>query len=225
MVPQELLLSFPESDRLLIVEEAMADPAFGEQLSQVLSQPEGVKAVALCLRRAIANEMDPKLYPESRGMWPKARKTISRLAVEMPDIIEKELARLPLETLTEMLNMVAEGRSPFAVAVSGMGAGEFGWGSLFGSLIEAGAGIFEKKLDNAAQIKMVNLQSSAAAATLDAQTKIANAQLAIANAQATQATESSVLTKDIGGVPFWVIPTVVVAAGMGIIIYFKTRNR
>lgn len=224
MVSQELLLNFPESDRLLITEEAMADPAFGEQLSQVLSQPEGANVVALSMRHAVANEMDPRLYPESKGEWPVLRKTVVAVAKSMPEIVEKELARLPLETLTEMLKMVAEGKSPFSVAVSGMGAGEFGWGSLFGSLIEAGAGIFEKKLENAAAVKITNIQASAAAATLDAQTKIANAQLAIANAQATQATESSVLTKDIGGVPFWVIPTVVVAAGMGILIYFKTRN-
>jgi hypothetical protein len=226
MVSQELLLNFPESDRLLITEEAMADPAFGEQLSQVLSQEGGVKAVALCMRHAVVNEMNPRLYPESKGMWPVLRKTVVAVAKSMPEIVEKELARLPLETLTEMLKMVAEGKSPFSVAVSGMGAGEFGWGSLFGSLIEAGAGIFEKKLAGATAVKIEGIKAGGAAATMDAQARIAEAQKAIAEAQAASApTAANILSADIGmGVPFWAVavPAILIA---GVSIYFVVKKK
>jgi hypothetical protein len=222
MVSQELLLNFPESDRLLIIEEAMADPAFGDQLSQVLSQEGGVKAVALCMRHAVVNEMNPRLYPESKGMWPVLRKTVVAVAQSMPDIVEKELAKLPLETLTEMLKMVAAGKSPF-VAVSGMG--QFDFGGLLTSVINAGAKLYETRLVNTTQTRIANIQAGAATATLDAQIKIANAQTAIAEAQARQATESSIITKDIGGgIPFWTIPIGLLVAGLGVLIYFKTRG-
>jgi hypothetical protein len=224
MVSQELLLNFPESDRLLIIEEAMADPAFGDQLSQVLSQEGGVKAVALCMRHAVVNEMNPRLYPESKGMWPVLRKTVVAVAQSMPDIVEKELAKLPLETLTEMLKMVAAGRSPFVVSVSGMGL--FDLGSLFGSLIEAGAGIFEKKLAGATAVKIEGIKAGGAAATMDAQARIAEAQKAIAEAQAASApTAANILSADIGmGVPFWAVavPAILVA---GVSIYFVVKKK
>lgn len=224
MVSQELLLNFPESDRLLIIEEAMADPAFGDQLSQVLSQEGGVKAVALCMRHAVVNEMNPRLYPESKGMWPVLRKTVVAVAQSMPDIVEKELAKLPLETLTEMLKMVAAGRSPFVVSVSGMGL--FDLGSLFGSLIEAGAGIFEKKLAGATAVKIEGIKAGGAAATMDAQARIAEAQKAIAEAQAASApTAANILSADIGmGVPFWAVavPAILIA---GVSIYFVVKKK
>jgi hypothetical protein len=202
----------------------MADPAFGDQLSQVLSQEGGVKAVALCMRHAVVNEMNPRLYPESKGMWPVLRKTVVAVAQSMPDIVEKELAKLPLETLTEMLKMVAAGRSPFVVSVSGMGL--FDLGSLFGSLIEAGAGIFEKKLAGATAVKIEGIKAGGAAATMDAQARIAEAQKAIAEAQAASApTAANILSADIGmGVPFWAVavPAILIA---GVSIYFVVKKK
>ena len=224
MVSQEQLLHFPESDRLLIIEEAMADPAFGDQLSKVLSQPEGAKAVALSMRHAVVNEMNQRLYPESKGEWPVLRKTVVAVAKSMPDIVQKELEKLPLETLTEMLKMVAAGQSPFAVAVSGMGV--FDLGSLFGSLIEAGGSIFEKKLAGAAAVKIEGIKAGAAVATMDAQAKIAEAQRAIAEAQAASApTAANILSAEVGmGIPLWAVavPAILIA---GVSIYFVVKKK
>jgi hypothetical protein len=232
MVSQELLLDFPEADRLLITQEAMADPAFGDQLSQILSLPGGPKAVALSMRQSVANEMDSRLYPGSKGMWPVLRKTVVELAGSMPGIIDKELERLPLETLTAMLTVISEGKSPFFFTMYGMGAeasAGFGWGSLISTVIDSATSLYNRRVANATAVRVANLQASSAAATERAQLAIANAQQAIANAGAVQAeaaSPASILTKDIGGgIPFWTIPTVILMVGVGIFLALKFRRQ
>jgi hypothetical protein len=224
-MPLELETNFGAADQRIVAEEIQAGP-FGEKLVAMLATPEGAHQASLGARKAVANEMDSSLYPESRGEWPALRKIVVDLAKSMPGILEKELERLPIETLTALLQQVAAGRSFIGVPVSGLG--QFDIGGIISSVIDAGSKIYTTKLATVTQTKIANIQASANIATLDAQIKIANAQQAIAEAQAVQATESSsaaILTKDIGGgIPFWVIPATIVALGIGITLFFTLRR-
>ena len=229
MVPQELLLDFSDSDRQIITEEAMADPAFGDKLHETLLQPGGPQAVALCARRAVANEFNPKLFPESKGMWPNLRKLAVEMAKALPDIAGKEIDQLPFDTKVKLVKEVAAGKNPIGMGFFG-DLGDLGQleviGSLVSSLVGAGSSIYNARLVASTQKDIAKIQQSAQMATLNAQMKIADAQKSVAEAQAqVQTSTAGQLAMDIGGgIPLWavLVPVFLLAVGGA---YFIARRR
>src|SRR5512136_1414439 len=230
MVPQELLLGFSDTDRQIITEEAMADPKFADRLTETLSSPGGMDKVALCARRAVANEFDPRLFPESRGMWPRLRKLAVEMAKALPDIAEKEIDKLPFETKVALVKEVAAGRNPIGMGFFGLAdLGQFEViGSLISSLVGAGASIYNARLTSSTQKSIANIQAGAEMATLQAQIKIADAQKAVAEAQVqietTQSPIGALSKPVIGGIPLWalLVPAFLLVVGG---TYFMARRK
>jgi len=235
MIPQELLLNFDDQDRQILTEEAMADPVFGEELISALQQPDGQKTVALSAGRAVANEFNPKLYPEMKGKWPLLRKLFVQVAKEFPDIAEKEIDKIPFDTKVKLVKEIASGKTPIGMAAfSDLGQGDFGLGQIIttiaGSLIQAGGSVYNALLAKRTQTDINKIQLSGQLAIAGAQVKIAEAQQAVSQAnvkiEETKAQTAQVLshagspmatlTQDVGGgIPLWAILVPVFILAMG----------
>ncbi len=237
-------------DQRLIAEEIDANPSFGKRIADTLHQPGGFRSVSLSAKKAIANEFDPSMFPESRGQWTKLRQRARELARSIPEIVEKEIDRLPLQTKMQMVRRIASGQHPTVMfGIEGMGdLGQFEIiASLIGSVAGAASSIYGAKVTSSAQKDIAKIQADTAMKDLQAQMNIANAQQAInqakvaqqvaeaqkieaqtaqikaTTAQAEVGTVVGTLTKDIGaGVPLWVLP---MALGvLGLVLYFVFRK-
>lgn len=242
---QAMVFDSPD-DRRLISAEAAADPAFARKLSAMLSGPDGEKAVVMYARRAVLNELDPSLYPETRGQWPKLRSAVSKLIVELPRAITDAIDRMPLEERTRALEELSKVKSVGEV----LGLGDLGQWEIIGSLVGAVAGaatsIYNTKLQTDTAKQIANMQLQANEQAIQAQIAQSNAQRAIANAQTAQALQQTLpppiataaqnvisalpsaiqapvssivgaLSTDIGGgIPIWMV-------GLGIYLFMKFK--
>ena len=108
-------------DRSLLLSEAKLDPAFGRRIEKTLALPDGEMRVAMSARRAFVNELDPRLYPESKGTW-KALRSLT------PSLMKSAMK-------------VIESGDPKALA----GLGDLGqWdiiGQIAGAVVQAGASV------------------------------------------------------------------------------------
>jgi len=237
-------------DRRLISEEMEANPSFGKRIAATLRRPNGERLVALSAKKAIANEFDRSLFPETRGDWTQLRKHATALVHAMPGIIETEIDKLPLGLKMEMVRAIGRGEQPvIQFGIQGLNdLGQFEIiASLIGSVAGAASSIYGSKVTASAQKDIAKIQADTAMKDLQAQMNIANAQQAInqakvaqqvaeaqkieaqtaqikaTTAQAEVGTVVGTLTKDIGGgVPLWVLP---MALGvLGLVLYFVFKK-
>lgn len=181
-------------DHRLISEEIEANPSFGKQIAAVIDRPGGARAVSLSAKKAIANEFDSRLYPETRGQWTKLRRRAHDLARALPDIVEKEIDRLPFATKMEMVRRIARGEHPtIAFGIEGMG--ELGQFEIIGSILSSVAGaassIYGARVTASAQKDIAKIQAETAMKDLNTQMALANAQTAINQAKVAQAQEEA----------------------------------
>lgn len=224
-------------DADLISEEARSDPAFGQKIVSMLRQPGGERLLSISARKAMANQFNPKLYPESRGQWGVLRRRAVALAEAMPGMVDKIVAKMPLSEKMDAVRAIAQGEQPRMV-VAGMG--ELGQFEIIGSLISTVAGvggsIYNAKVTASAQQDIAKIQANAAIQGAQAQMAVANAQAAIEQAKAAQLTQAAqiaqstsptgFLTKDIGGgVPLWAVPAGIATLGIGAAVFFATRKK
>lgn len=233
-------------DRRLISAEASSDPAFARELSRMLSLPDGEKRVVDYAKKAVLNELNPGLYPETSRKWPKLRKAVSLLVSELPGAIVDSIDRLPLSERTAALAALARGEGVVApISLGDLGQFEI-IGSLIGSIAGAAASIYNTKLQTSTARQIADMQLRANEQAIQAQTAEAQARTAIANAQVAQALQQTLpapvanaassviaslppviggpvgtlvtaLSTDIGGgIPIWM-------AGLGIYLFLKFK--
>jgi hypothetical protein len=223
-----------DQDRQHIAAEAKASPAFGRKLDVMLRQPAGEKMAAISARKAIANQFNPTLYPESRGEWPILRREATKLAEAMPGIVQQIVEKMPFSEKMAAVRLIAQGDSPRMVVASMGDLGQFEIiGSIIGTIAGGAASIYSSSITASAQRDIAAMQADTAIKSAQAQMAIASAQAAIQQAQAvqmTQATASSTpagfLTQDIGaGIPMWALPAGAGILGIGAMIFFSSRGR
>lgn len=207
-------------DRTLIKREAQADPRLAKVVAVMLREPDGERKVAEFAKAAVLNELNPKLFPETKGYWNLLRNSIRKVTEEMPRAIAATVARMTPEERAQAVKDVEAGRVPtFNPKMLGE-LGDLGQfeiiGSLVGSLVQAGASAYGAYVTNSTQRQIANMQLQAQQAQLNAQMDMARAQQAIAAAQAQQSiipeaiqqpvqAVASALSTDIGGMPLWFI--------------------
>lgn len=213
-LPADKLAQIPEADRKVVVLEAAANPAFCARLSKVMTtDPDWVHTISNSAKRAIANELDPKLFPGSRGMWPKLR----------------ELSRTVVGQISAA---VAKSGNPVvaAKAVAGLGGlGSLGqWdiiASLVGSIGTAAANVYGAGITSRAQVDAQRDQANAAIAIAQAQMNAQNAAAAMqaANTAANPVSSavSAITSATVAGVPVLALAI----PAIGIIIYLATKKR
>ena len=219
-----VIAQFGQADRRQIAEEIKANPPFGAWIKAMLRDPDGERLVALSAQKAVANEFNPRLYPETKGQWVTLRRRAVELARSLPDVIDRELERVPFAEKMRIVRAIAAGRRP-SVEVSVAGLGDLGQFEIIGTIVSSIAGaastVYTNRVTTSAQKDIAKIQATTAMKDLQAQISIADAQKAIANAQAAQG--GGVLTKDIGGgIPLWVLP--VALGAIGVILYFVFKR-
>jgi len=186
VVPRTLLAPFSADTRRMIEEECDADPAFGERVAMALSAPGGAIYVANWARRAVANELNPRMYPETRGQWPRLRALTSSMAETAMREVDARVAAMSLDDRTRVMEAVA------SQGVHGMGQlGQAGGastlsvvGGVAGAVVGAVAAVYTAKVISSAQKQIAQIQSTAAIHQADVQLQIARANAAMAQAQA-----------------------------------------
>ena len=217
------IAQFGKTDRRQISEEIAANPPFGARIKAMLRDPDGERLVALSAQKAVANEFNPRLYPETKGQWVTLRRRAVELARSLPDVIDRELERVPFAEKMRIVRAIAAGRRP-SVEVSVAGLGDLGQFEIIGTIVSSIAGaastVYTNRVTTSAQKDIAKIQATTAMKDLDTQIKLAEAQKAVAAAQAAQ---GGVLTKDIGGgIPLWVLP--VALGAIGVILYFVFKR-
>lgn len=245
-LPITAVVQFGETDRRQIAEEMAANPRFGAWLAATLREPDGERQVALSAQKAIANEFNPALYPASRGQWLTLRKRALELARDLPEIVGREIERLPFPAKMQMVRAIAAGHEPvLRLGLSGMGdLGQFEIiGSLVSSIVGAASTVYSARVTASAQKDIAKIQATAAMKDLETQQTIANAQAAINQAKATQATAEAkkaeialtqsqvgppgslteVLSRPVvAGIPVWAFP---LAGLIGLVVYLMFKRR
>lgn len=211
--------AFGSDDRELLSEEAVADPSFARRLEITLALPDGVKRIELSAQKAIMNELDPSLYPETRGTWKKLRSAVSDTVSSAVDLVKlpgfnKAVRKATVSTLHGLGNL---GQDILGPILSALTVG-----------IQAGTSIYTAHLQTTTARQIQQMQLDAQMAQLQAQQNIASAQRAVANAQAAQtgapgqvATAASDIAANVasaasnmidtisqpvvGGIPLWAI--------------------
>ncbi|MDD5305481.1 MAG: hypothetical protein PHS14_20465 [Elusimicrobia bacterium] len=226
-----------DRDIALVEQESKANPAFGRKLSSILRQPGGERDLSIWARKVIANQLNPRMYPETKGEWPVLRRQTTAIAESMPSIVEKLVERMPLSEKMAAVRAIADGDTPQLVMA---GLGDLGQFEIIGSLIGAAAGaassIYGARVTASAQKDIAKIQANAAMQSASAQVAIANAQAAITQAQAKQAEQLAVaasssspagfLTQDIGGgVPGWAVPAGIAGLGLFAAIFFAFKKK
>lgn len=241
MVPLPVmdLAPFREMDRRQIAEEMAANPAFGAWLRSALRRPDGERLIALSAQKAIANEFDPSLYPETRGQWVTLRKRAVELARELPEIVGREIDRLPFEEKMRMVRAIGAGLEPrLGIGLSGVGdLGQYDIiGSLITSIASAASTAYSARVTASAQRDIAKIQAQAAMKDIETAQAIAKAQQAINEAKAVQATAEAakaqagapgsvteVLSRPVvAGIPIWAFPIVGL---LGLVLYLVFKRR
>ena len=158
-------------DQQLIEQESQADPEFGALVQATLARPGGAQQLAMSAQKAVVNEFNPTMYPETVGMWTQLRaairETISSFSTEM---------KLP-----------GAAKSAFTKGLGNLGQDI---GSIIGPIVSAVAGaasaiyIANLQATTAKQIQTENLDAQMA--EIRAKQAAAAAQQAEANAQMAQ---------------------------------------
>lgn len=242
----DVLALFSELDRRVIHEELAQETPFAVVLRTMLRQPNAPVLVSQSMRRAIVNEMNPAQFPHAKGQWVILRKRMADLLRDIPAMIEKEVARLPLEKKLEVVRAIAADYEPqveLGSTLSDLGLFDV-LGPIISSVAGAASSVYSAKVTADAQKEIAKLQAQAAMKDLETQMAIAKASQAISAAQAAQAqsqaqaaqqtgvpglpgaapTAGRVLTQDIGGgIPLWTVP--VALGGVGLVLYFILRKK
>ena len=197
VLPAALLAPFPPDDQAMIAREAAASPSFSAAVTVALQQRGGPEFVAQSARKAIANELNPSLYPESAGQWPVLRKMTSDLASSMPDTVAAQAAKLSLNEKIKYLQTVTRTGIPTPRGMSGFlgtaapAAGASSAlstlgvvGGLMGGIAAAGATIYTAHVLASTQKDIAKIQAGAVTHNADVALQIAQAQAAMAGAQA-----------------------------------------
>lgn len=177
-------------DRRLIAAEAAADPVFARKVSAMLSQPDGESQVVAYAKKAILNEMDPSLYPETSGQWPKLRAAASKLTTELPKVIVDMVNQAPPEDRPAALQELSARCDEVLFGMGELGQLEI-IGQLIGAVASAGVSLYDAQLQSSTQKQIASMQLQANEQAIQAQEAEAAAQTAVAKAQAAQATQAT----------------------------------
>lgn len=158
-------------DRALIEEEAATDPVFAKRLKVTLAFPDGEKRIAISARKAIVNELNPDLYPETCGLWKRLRFVVRDLMQFVGDSVHG-------------IELEAAIRKEAVSRLSGLG--DLGQFEIIGQLIGAVANVYSARIQSSAAKEIASEQLAAQMAQIQAQESMARAQTAMANAQIAQ---------------------------------------
>ena len=208
MIDSQVKIFDSPDDRALILEEAKGDPVFARKLEKTFSLPDAEKKIAMSARKAVVNEFNPSLYPETRGLWKKLRATV------------QDLVRFTGETVrgSDFKDQI---RRQAVRNLSGLG--DLGQWEIIGSIVGAVAGaasnIYTSNLQADTAKKIQQMQIDAQMQQIQVQQNIAKLQAAEAAQQAAVSPVSNVaknvqsavsnvtetLSQSVGGVPLWAI--------------------
>jgi hypothetical protein len=237
----EALRPLHEKDQKIVLREIEENAAFGPKLQAVLLGPDGAHKVAEWARRAFANEVDPKMFPETKGTWGAFRQTVRGLLQSLPIAVTQSIDEMPLSLQMKVVEGIAQGRRLHLqlddYPVESMeGLGQF---EIIGSVVSAVSGatssIYSAKVVADAQKKIAQIKADTELKQLNVNMTLAKAQAAIAQAQgkvledtesgkltgsvtATVPSQDTGLNKKVGGLPIW---SIALAAGGGLLMAFK----
>ena len=203
-IDQAVLIFDSKDDQLLLLKEAAANPSFERRLLVTLSFPDGEKRVTMSARRAIINELNSGMYPESKGLWTRLRALTRDLVSYAGSSIRGDLSQpIKKEAVAKL-----------------QGLGDLGqWeilGQVVGAVVQAGAAVYTS-YDQAKTARAIQqMQIDAQMRQIQAAENIAKANAAMAASAAQQASTAApvqaavssvfdTVSTPIMGVPLWAI--------------------
>ncbi|MGH8654706.1 MAG: hypothetical protein ACREYE_22210 [Gammaproteobacteria bacterium] len=226
------LQSLDPKDRAIILKEIEENPAFGERIKAILLRPDGLHELSTSARHAFANEIDPLLFPETKGTWLSLRRTVQNLLRAIPIAIRENVEATPLKEKLRIVEQIASGRKlqlQLAEYPVESLAQDF-LGSIITAVSGAASSIYSSSVTASAQRAIAKMQSDAQLKQLDVNMTLAKAQAAITGAQAqiltgvsggAPGTAGTGLSTTVAGVPLWGIGLGVVAAIGILVLAFK----
>ena len=225
-LPADKLAQIPEMDRALLLEEVSANPSFCAEIAKCMeTRPDWAARIARSANEAVANEMNPALFRNRIGMWPKLRARVQDLVESSARTIKNKVASMTLDEKTAALNAIASGRR----GVGSLGnLGVAGMFDFLAAVIETAGNVYTTDLIGDTKEDIAKIQANSAMQTISAQQSIANAQAAIAAAQTRQAAIQSPVgaaiatftTSTVAG-----IPVVAILAAGGLAIWYVLKGK
>ncbi len=224
VLPADKLAQIPEMDRALLLEEVSANPSFCAEVAKCMeTRPDWAARIARSANEAVANEMNPALFRNRIGMWPKLRARVQDLVESSARTIRNKVASMTLDEKVREIQKISGGR---ARGLSGLGS--LGFFDFLASVISAAGDLYTKDLIADTNKDIAKIQANTSMQTISAQQSIAQAQAAIAAAQVQQAAMqnpvgaaiSTFTTSTVGGIPVLAI----LAAG-GFAIWYVLKGK
>jgi len=203
-------------EQKLITQELAASTSFANHFASLLHASNPVKAIGNDAMKAIANEFNPRDYPETRGRWEILRRTIRNVVGHYRSTLMDSINNLTPSERQRLIASIAAGDFS-AIGLSDAAAPDF-LTSLVNTLGSSLTTLYGAKLqgDAAKDIAKINAQSAqntAAAAQQAAQMQqqMAAAQAAMYGGAAGGGSSSA--PGSIGGIPTWAVAT----GGVGLV--------
>lgn len=175
-------------DREIIEKEIKSSPATAAMIQQFMDSG-GPHAVADFARRAFANEMDSKLFPETKGYWPELRATVQKLLVALPNAMRQAANEMSLDDKLKFAEQIAAGKklrlqlADYPVETL-MGLGQFEIiGSIVSSVAGAASSVYSAKVVADAKKAIAKIQAETELKQLNVSMTLAKAQAAVQGAQ------------------------------------------
>ncbi len=174
----------PPVERRIVKRELRNDPKrMMSLLEPMIVRPNFRDLVSKSALKAVANEFDPKLYPETSGYWPVLRQAVKKTTTDTVEYIGQFIEKLsPDERLAALEKLMLGG-----AGVSGFGddpatptdtTGGF-WGSLVTGITQAAAAIYGARLQSQTAKDIAKMQEESARRQAELQAKLAAAQAAM----------------------------------------------
>ena len=226
-LPADKLAQIPEMDRALLLDEVSANPSFCAKVAKCMEiRPDWAARISRSANEAVANEMNPALFRNRIGMWPKLRARVQDLVESSVRMIRSKVSSMTLDQKTAALNEIARGRRSGAGSLGNLGvAGIF---DFLAAAIETAGNVYTTDLIGDTKEDIARIQANASIQTFNTQQSIANAQAAIAAAQTKQAAIqnpigaaiSTFTTSTVGG-----IPVVAILGAGGLAIWYILKRK
>lgn len=197
------------SDDRRVIERELADSPATASLIRSLLATGGPHAVADFARKAYYNEIDPSLFPETKGYWPALRAQVRKLLVALPAAMRGAADEMSLNDKLKFAEQIAQGKRLYLSLTDYpvedmMGLGQF---EIIGSIVSGVAGaassIYSAKVVADAQKAIAKIQADAQLKQLNVSMTLAKAQAAVTGAQTQilQQTEAGTLPAGPSGAP------------------------
>ena len=227
-------LSFNDQEHLY--REVDASPRMAMHIAEILQYPDPIGAFNLSALQASLNELDPREYPQTAGLWPLLRREVEQL----PDAVARAVHEATKDLTLAQKIVIAHGLEDGTVelglhGIEGIQGTGLGWvGAVLGAAVQVTGGLIGAKITGDIQADIAedqaNLQFRLGQEKIAADKEMAEKRLLVEAALRERELEAATAVEvkkteaaTVAGLPAWLIPVVLLGGGLLVWLFVRFK--